>query len=60
VRNRVKRRIKEVLRLESSHLPDSGFSVVLIARKAINKSSFEELRKEITSMVSGCGRAKGI
>ncbi len=47
-RNKLKRRLKEIVRLEK--LPKPFFNYVLMARPGAAELSFEELKKEIVSL----------
>ena len=46
VRNRIKRRLREVFRLERRVIP-SGWDIVLNPREAVAKVPFETLRREL-------------
>jgi len=45
VRNRVRRRLREAIRLTRAHFP-SGSRIVVIAKPAAATASFEELQRE--------------
>ncbi len=49
VRNRARRRLREVYRLNEARLK-SGFDIVVVARKAAAEAPFEQLQKEFLSL----------
>ncbi len=57
VRNRVKRRMREVTRIHLDHLT-GGMDVVLIARSAIVRVPFGRLEREFLSLMKECGLLK--
>jgi len=57
VRNRAKRRMREVTRIHLEHMT-GGMDVVLIARSAIVRVSFVKLEKEFLSLMKDCGLLK--
>ena len=50
VRNKVKRRLKEIVRLSS--LPQSNFNYVLMAREGIENLDFKNLEKQVKDIFS--------
>lgn len=54
VRNRVKRRLREVVRLHRQTIPP-GWDIILIARTALQDVSFEQLDRAVTQLL---GRAR--
>ena len=55
VRNRVKRRLREVVRQDKAHA-QTGFDYVVIGRKSTIERDFSELEKDINSAFSGIHR----
>ncbi|MFQ5823344.1 MAG: ribonuclease P protein component [bacterium] len=49
-RNRAKRRLREVLRLNQSHLPNNIY-LVLVAKPGIERVKFELLNKEFLNLI---------
>jgi ribonuclease P protein component len=49
-RNRVKRRVREILRTSLTVIP-SGFDFVLNPRQSVNERDFEELRDELIALL---------
>lgn len=54
VRNRIRRRLREAVRLSYSGLAP-GWAVVVQARKGALEAPFEALRKEVEKLFSRCG-----
>ena len=54
VRNRIRRRLREAVRLSFSGLAP-GWAVVVQARKGALEAPFEDLRKEVEKLFSRCG-----
>lgn len=50
-RNRLKRLLREAIRLEAAAVPD-GTDVVLMARQAARQASLAEIRQELRSLLS--------
>ncbi len=53
-RNRAKRRIREILRLHQPAI-QSGWDILILARKPINRVSFQELEKAIHTVLARAG-----
>ena len=51
VRNRVKRRLREVFRRERAHFPTT-LDVVVVPQAGAGDLSYEELREELTTLIS--------
>jgi ribonuclease P protein component len=51
-RNRIRRRVREILRTARGLLP-SGVDVVVNPRKSVGDRAFEELRSELVSLLRG-------
>ncbi len=49
IRNRIKRRLREAVRLNAAKYATSGFDYVLIARKAALNADFDELVEELSA-----------
>ena len=49
-RNRVKRRVREILRTSRLSIP-TGFDFVLNPRRSVNERQFEELRTELVALL---------
>ncbi len=56
VRNRIRRRLREAVRLSFSGLAP-GWAVVVQARKGALEAPFEDLRKEVEKLFARCGRS---
>lgn len=50
VRNRIKRLMREVVRLNQSHIPN-GIDIVLIARQGIENQSFHEIEESFIKLM---------
>ncbi|WP_281890839.1 ribonuclease P protein component [Paenibacillus sp. YYML68] len=46
VRNRIRRQLKEIVRLNASRLP-SGYDLILIARKPVLEMNYHEMEKSV-------------
>jgi len=46
MRNRIKRRLREIVRIDAMHLSRSHVDYVLIARQGVEKRRFEDLSKD--------------
>jgi ribonuclease P protein component len=51
-RNRIRRRVREILRTARQSLP-TGMDVVVNPRRSVNERAFEELRSELVSLLAG-------
>jgi len=51
-RNRVKRRVREILRRSRKAIPD-GYDFVVNPRRSVAERDFDELRKELTALLAG-------
>jgi len=49
-RNRIKRRIREIIRTSRSQLP-AGFDIVVNPRRSVGERAVEELRSELLSLL---------
>jgi ribonuclease P protein component len=49
-RNRVKRRVREILRTSRTVIP-TGFDFVLNPRRSVSERQFEDLRSELTALL---------
>lgn len=58
VRNRVRRRLKEALRLRSAELP-AGWDWVLVARGEARGASFRELEASVVGLIGRATTARG-
>ena len=56
VRNRIRRRLREAVRLSFGGLAP-GWAVVVQARKGAVDAPFENLRKEVEKLFARCGRS---
>ena len=56
VRNRIRRRLREAVRLSLGGLAP-GWAVVVQARKGALDAPFEDLRKEVEKLFARCGRS---
>jgi ribonuclease P protein component len=52
VRNRIRRRIREVLRLNTPEIP-TGWDIVIHPRASVARSEFTRLATELTSLLRG-------
>ncbi len=55
VRNRAKRRMRAAARLEFSAAAPAGYDIVLVAREAIRKNSFSQLRADFRAALDRLG-----
>ena len=53
-RNRIKRRVREILRTSLSEIP-KGFDFVVNPKRSANERDFEELRKELKALLGVTG-----
>jgi ribonuclease P protein component len=51
-RNRIKRRVREILRSFRTGIP-SGFDIVVNPRRSVYERDFDELRKELVALLGG-------
>ena len=51
-RNRIKRRVREILRTSRTSIP-TGFDFVVNPRRSVMERSFEELRSELAALLVG-------
>jgi ribonuclease P protein component len=56
VRNRLKRRLREMVRLAAPRLPETGMDLVLIGREAGLSRPFPELQLDFAAAVDGIAR----
>jgi len=50
VRNRIRRRVREILRLHRGEIP-SGWDIVVHPRASVRAARFSELREELTTLL---------
>jgi len=50
VRNRIRRRIREILRLSNSEIP-SGWDIVIHPRSSVARAKFASLREELVRLL---------
>lgn len=50
-RNKIKRRMREAIRLQLPHLKP-GFDVVLIARQPINRASYTQIEQDLANLLT--------
>ena len=50
VRNRIRRRVREILRLDRGELP-TGWDIVVHPRASVRTERFSELREELTTLL---------
>jgi ribonuclease P protein component len=55
VRNRAKRRVREILKVELSNLPDNRFDILVTIQTSIEEVSASELQRELQQLI---GRLK--
>ena len=55
VRNRIRRRIREILRRNSSEIP-SGWDLVIHPRRSVERAAFAPLEAELIGLLRGLGR----
>jgi ribonuclease P protein component len=53
-RNRMKRRVREAVRLELGHI-GSQWDIVINPRKALHDAAWESVQKEVKKLVGRCG-----
>jgi ribonuclease P protein component len=58
VRNRIRRRIREILRRNLREIP-SGWDVVIHPRRSVAGSEFAALESELAGLLRGMGAAAG-
>lgn len=56
VRNRIRRRLREVIRCRRSEIP-AGWDIVIHPRSAADKAPFAELTAELLRLLAGAGQA---
>jgi ribonuclease P protein component len=54
VRNRIRRRIREILRRNSSEIP-SGWDMVIHPRQSVARANFAQLQGELLSLLRSVG-----
>ncbi|HJY85348.1 MAG TPA: ribonuclease P protein component [Candidatus Acidoferrales bacterium] len=55
VRNRIRRRIREILRLDRSEIPP-GWDIVIHPRSSVGRASFASLRAELVRLLQSLGK----
>lgn len=50
IRNRIRRRVREILRLDQGEIP-SGWDIVVHPRASVRSARFSELREELTTLL---------
>ena len=55
VRNRMRRRIREILRQHSSEIPP-GWDIVIHPRRSVERAGFAPLTAELVSLLRGLGK----
>ena len=55
VRNRIRRRIREIFRRNSSEIP-SGWDLVIHPRGSVARANFAQLEAELLNLLRGLGR----
>ena len=55
VRNRIRRRIREILRLHRSEIP-TGWDIVIHPRSSVTRASFSDLATELVALLQSIGR----
>jgi ribonuclease P protein component len=55
VRNRIRRRIREILRLNRSEIPP-GWDIVIHPRSSAARASFAPIRAELVRLLQGIGK----
>ncbi len=56
VRNRIRRRLREVIRCRRSVIP-AGWDIVIHPKSAVDKASFAELAEELLRLLESAGQA---
>lgn len=57
VRNRIRRRLREVIRCRRSDIP-AGWDIVIHPKSAVDKAPFAELAEELLRLLESAGQAR--
>lgn len=57
VRNRMRRRLREIVRCRRSEIP-AGWDIVIHPKSAVDKAPFAELAEELLRLLESAGRAR--
>lgn len=57
VRNRIRRRLREVIRCRRSEIP-AGWDIVIHPKSAVDKAPFAELAEELLRLLESAGQAR--